>query len=90
MAGFAEKIENGIKAFTKTDAEDTIAEDFDASKLFVATETSEVDDEGNIIYSYSGVTSFNEFRYFTGLYASDGQLLFDGNRVLEEITLPNT
>ena len=88
IAGFAEKIENGIKAFTKTDAEDTIAEDFDASKLYVATTST--DDDGETVTTYSGVTSFNEFQYFTGLYASDGQLLFDENPVLEEITLPNT
>lgn len=87
VSGFADQIAAGKKAFTKENAEDVTVSSFDPSKLYV-TGTS-TDEDGEAITTYTGVTSFNEFQYFTGINASDSISLFANNSVLEEITLPS-
>ncbi len=87
VSGFSDQIAAGKKAFTKENAEDVTVSSFDPSKLYIAgTSTGE---DGETITTYTGVTSFNEFQYFTGLNTSDSISLFANNSVLEEITLPS-
>lgn len=83
VAGFADLIESGTRAFTKEHASKVTLTDFDTSQLYI----KDVTDAENI--TYSGVTTFNEFQYFTGLGYKNSTYLFNGNPVLEEITLPS-
>lgn len=87
VSGFADQIAAGKKAFTKENAEDVTVSSFDASKLYV-TGVSTDEDEG-IVTTYSGVTSFNELQYFTGLKSEDCINLFANNSVLQEVILPS-
>lgn len=87
VSGFADQIAAGKKAFTKENAEDVTVSSFDASKLYVAGTST--DEDGKTITTYSGVTSFNELQYFTGLKSEDCINLFANNSVLQEAILPS-